>query len=133
MYTILSRMSYFESVRDRLREEYEEHMEELKNICVVEFQLQVKSSKSTAKEIIQHIDPSAPIPQALEGGDMQGPLYQCILRLSKVDAFQNYCKDNTDIKIYTGFTSFDLEESLYRPEMYVQWEVGKLPTIRYSP
>lgn len=125
-------MSYLESVRDRLREEHEEKMERhaTKMLRVVEFQLQLMTSKYTAKDLLQEIDPSAPIPQPLEGGDMNGPLVQCILRLDKLDTLQRYCEDNhRDIKIYTGCTSFHLEESLYRPDGYVSWQMGADPTV----
>lgn len=121
-------MSYLEAVRDRLRDEYEEHMDP--KIRVVEFQIQLKTSGFSVKDLLHKIDPSAPIPQPLEGGNMEGPLYQCILRLEKMDRLQRYCEDNhKDIKIYSGCLSFDLEESLYRPDGYVQWEMGKSPTV----
>lgn len=128
-------MSYLESVRDRLREEHEERMEPKKQrVRVVEFQLQLKSSKFTAKELLQKIDSSAPIPQPLEGGDGNGPLYQCIVWEKKMDRLQQYCEDNhLDIKISSGGFAYFLEESLYRPDYYVQWQMGKSPTVSANP
>lgn len=121
-------MSFFESVRDRLREEHEERMSP--KIRVVEFQLQLKTSDFTAKELLHKLDPSAPIPQPLEGGDMNGPLYQCILAYEKLETFLHYCEENlTKFKLYSGPTSFDLEERLYKANGYVQWQMGTHPTV----
>lgn len=129
---ISSRMSFLEAVRDKLREDYEEYLEKqtTKMLRVVELQIQVKTSGFSVKDLLHKIDPSAPIPQPLEGGNMEGPLYQCVLRLEKMDRLQRYCEENfKDIKIYSGCLSFDLEESLYRPDFYVQWQMGSVPTV----
>jgi hypothetical protein len=128
-------MSFLESVRDRLREEHEERIDMItkKMIRVAEFQLQLKTSDMTAKEIVQKVDPSAPIPQPLEGGDSKGPLYQCLLRKEKLETFLHFCEENlTNFKLYSGPTSFDLEERLYKANGYVQWQMGNSPTVTFQ-
>lgn len=121
-------MNRLEAIRDRLRDEYEEHMDP--KIRVVEFQLQLKTSDFTAKELLHKLDPSAPIPQPLEGGDSKGPLYQCILAYEKMETFLHYCEENlTNFKLYAGPTSFHLEKRFYRHDGYVQWQMGSSPTV----
>lgn len=88
----------------------------------VEFQIQLKQQKPTAREILQSIDPSVPIPQSLEGGNGNGVLYQCILDASKVSLLDRNI-------LYTDIYSIDLEKELYRPDYYVQWRFGKPPTV----
>jgi hypothetical protein len=88
----------------------------------VEFQIQLKKQKPTARDILQSIDPSAPIPQSLEGGNGNGVLYQCILDASKVSLLDKNI-------MYTDIYSIDLDKDLYRPDYYVQWRFGKHPTV----
>lgn len=75
------------------------------------------------------IDSQAPIPQALEGGDGNGPLYLCILRQDKVDALKSFCQQNPGFHIYGTLHPMLLEDSLYRPDAYVRWQFGKDPTV----
>ena len=96
---------------------------------VVEFQLQIQDSSITANDIVHLIDKSAPIPQALEGGDGNGPLYQCILREEKVKEFQEYCEKDTSVVIYTSMHSFELPDELYKGTYYVEWQFGANPTV----
>jgi hypothetical protein len=125
-------MSFLEAVRDRLRDEYEERMET--TIRILDFQLQLKTSNYTAKELIHQVDPSAPIPQAVEGGDMNGPLYQCLLREEKQDALLTLCEAQSQhVKLYSKSVVFDLEKSLYRPDWYVHWQLGTPPTVKAMP
>lgn len=96
---------------------------------VVEFQIQVRQSGIQLSEILKTIDAKAPIPQALEGGDGNGPLYQCILCEDKKQAMEAFCEKNSSIAIYGSFHPFEMEESLYRPDRYVQWQWGSHPTV----
>jgi len=128
-------MSFLQAVRDRLREEYEEHVElqNAKTLRVVEFQLQLKTSRSTAKEILQTIDSSAPIPQALEGGDLQGPLYQCLVREEKIHSLQAYCESTNLCTMYTDPHIISLSRALYRSDYFVSWNLGGSPTVSSQP
>jgi hypothetical protein len=99
---------------------------------VVEFQLQIHDTSITASDILQMIDPSAPFPDPLEGGDGKGPLYQCILREEKVKDFLEYCEKDTTIRIYTSLHPFELADDLYQGKFYVHWQFGKDPTVSKS-
>lgn len=96
---------------------------------VVEFQLQIQDSSITANDIVHLIDHDAPFTQPLEGGDGNGPLYQCILREEKVKEFQEYCEKDTSVVIYTPMRSFDLADELYQGNAYVKWQFGADPTV----
>lgn len=125
-------MSYLESVRDRLREEYEEHMEKqtTKSLHVVSFHLQLKTTTYTARQVLHHVDPLAPIPQVLEGGDGNGPLYLCVLREKKVDALQAFCESNQkDLTISSEYRVFLLAKELYTSDSSVEWKMGTSPTV----
>lgn len=94
--------------------------------CVY-FQLQVSSSEKL-KKILQRVDLRAPIPQALEGGDGNGGLWQCILDENKVDALVE-CLQIESVLLYTPFQRLNIESDLYLPLNKVIWRFGKEPTI----
>ena len=96
---------------------------------VVDFQLQIRDSSVKASDILHMIDNSAPIPQPLEGGDGNGPLYQVILRQEKVKEFQDYCEKDTSVVIYTSMHSFELPDEHYKGYFYVLWQFGGNPTV----
>lgn len=96
---------------------------------VVEFQLQLQDAKWNAKEILRTIDPQAPIPCPLEGGNARGPLYQCVLDKEKGDAFLAFCKANPTVILYTSFYEFDLHEDSYSPHCYVHWGYDREPAV----
>ena len=96
---------------------------------VVEFQVQIQDLSITANDIIQMIDNSAPFPQPLEGGNGNGPLYQCILCQDKLKEFQDYCEKDTSVVIYTSIHSFELPDELYKGHYYVRWQFGANPTV----
>lgn len=105
---------------------------------VVEFQMQLKAtnwtlpesiSRSSATEIIHLIDPQAPIPCPLEGGNANGPLYQCVLDKEKGEAFLSFCKENPSVVPYTAFYEFELHEDSYNPFSYVHWGYDRQPVV----
>ncbi len=96
---------------------------------VVSFQLQLRSSKADATQLIHKIDPRAPIPEPLEGGDGKGPLYQCILDKGKEEDLMMYWKEGRDALVYTFLYTIEIEEDLYRPDNYVRWQFGKDTTV----
>lgn len=96
---------------------------------VVDFQFQLKKFEQDIIDYIHAVDPKAPRPEALEGGNGKGPLYQCILTFEKYIELVQYC-DATGIgKIYTYPKEFELAEDLYRPDYYVHWCLGGLATV----
>jgi hypothetical protein len=94
----------------------------------VQFQLQI-SSDQKAKEFLQRVDPRAPIPQAVEGGNGNGVLWQCILDSKKVDALVESLE--TNVRLYTQFYTIreEIDDSLYLPSNQVVWRLGKDPCI----
>jgi hypothetical protein len=95
---------------------------------VIYFQLQIKEYPLDPATIIMQVDPSAPVPQALEGGDGNGALYLCILDSAKLNVFDTLCKSNyLPVKLYTKYTEFDLDKTTYRPDYYVHWQFGDDP------
>lgn len=131
----LCRMNRLTAIRDTLRDEYEQRVSEIEGtnkLKVMEFQIQLKTSKQSAEELLHQIDPGAPIPQALEGGDMQGPLYQCILDIKKLLLLKGLVEDGL-LLLYTRPTPLEVEEAKYRPDYYVQWQIGAPPIITSQP
>jgi hypothetical protein len=97
---------------------------------VLQFTIQVKFVLAFADQIIKEIHPSAPIPDALEGGDGNGPLYLCILDATKLDRLREYAAENFRImRLYILPTEFELEDSLYKPNRQVKWQPGDNPTV----
>ena len=96
---------------------------------VVGFQLQTREGNLQS---FYKIDPSAPIAQPLEGGDGQGPVYQCVLALEKVDELKALCEKNPYIRIYTPFKEFELDNTLYRSDFNVEWRFLKNPVVLAS-
>ena len=94
---------------------------------VVRFQALLTGDYNRIKEHIQSIDNRAPIPQALEGGDMHGPLFQCILDADKLDNLNEYCLKNPNFSVYTRFYTFEIDETKYRPDYFVHWRFGDNP------
>lgn len=124
-------MNRVQAIRDSIRDEYEQRISEQEGtnkMKAVEFQIQMKTSRLSAKELLQQVDPAAPIPQALEGGDMQGPLYQCILDASKIFLLKDRVEEGECI-LYTRPIQMYIEESKYRPDWYVQWRMGSSPEV----
>ena len=128
-------MNRLTAIRESIRDDYEQRMAEnqgFNKFKGVEFQIQLKTSTYTAKELIHQIDPAAPIPQLLEGGDMQGPLYQCILDIKKLLLLKGLVEDGL-LLLYTRPNPLDIDEAKYRPDLYVQWQMGEAPTITSQP
>ena len=100
---------------------------------VVDFQLQIQNWPTDTTDILWKIDPQAPIPAALEGGDGKGVLILCVLDANQIDALETYCKEHPNLRIYTSYHRFELEESLYSSKNYVCWGFGKNPTVKTSP
>ncbi len=92
---------------------------------VVEFQIQIYNSAIYAQQFIQMVDSEAPIPELLEGGDGKGPLYLCILDIRKLDTLQKYAKEGSGVRVYTNFSPFEIENTLYSPYNFVRWSLGK--------
>jgi hypothetical protein len=97
---------------------------------VANFQLQTSDLHNLGPlKIIQLIDAHAPIPQPLEGGDGNGPLFECILRDDKVEALQKFCDENPSVRIYTSIEYYDMNDYYYRPNWHVQWQFGGQTTV----
>jgi hypothetical protein len=114
-------MNRLQAVRERLQDEYEEKLSKeqgTNKMRVVSFQIQMKNSAVSAKEFLQHIDPSAPIPYPLEGGDRNGPLYLCLLDVQKLVALK-ICVEERGFLFYTQPIPMKLEEAHYRPDWNV--------------
>lgn len=96
---------------------------------VAELQIQLKGRKS-AEEIIHEIDPSAPLPSPLEGGNMKGPLYLCILKeevFKQLERFKEKHKET--FIVYSGPHYFDMEAKNYSPEWTCQWSMDGYATL----
>ena len=93
------------------------------------FQIQVRGGHQSIREILQLIDNQAPIPEPLEGGDGNGPLYLCVLQKRKTQEFFRLCADNTIAVMYTSEDDFELEDSLYRSDYFVHWQLGASPSV----
>lgn len=92
----------------------------------VEFQVQVRDG-SDIYTVMKEVDPQAPIAQPLEGGNGQGPLYQCILQESKVEEMKRRC-DETSLYLHM-MSKLQIDKSLYRPDYYVKWQFAAKPTV----
>lgn len=96
------------------------------------FQIQIAPSEDPYNKVItflKHVDSSSPLPQALEGGDGNGCLYECVIELSKKDSLLSYLKDYPDVKIYTSFYKITIDPELYKPTSFVHWNFGKDTSI----
>jgi hypothetical protein len=82
-------------------------------------------------DALRKIDPNCPIPQALEGGDGNGGLWQCILDIGKNKALLSYATHiNPRFTVYDTFIhTTEIEDTLYRPDYFVQWRFGDAPTV----
>ena len=78
--------------------------------------------------ILRSIDANAPIPQALEGGNMKGVLYLCIIDETKLLSFIS----NPKIVCYTEPRPTIVENALYRPDYYVKWNFAVDPTVSHT-
>ena len=95
---------------------------------VIEFQLQSLDSIHPREHLLK-LDANAPIPQLLEGGNFKGPLYQCILNAQYTDALKSYISSNISLILYTTPFEYELDALLYKSTAFVQWQVGKSPTV----
>lgn len=95
----------------------------------VHFQLQSSSGGYKVKEFLQRVDPRAPMPQPLEGGDGNGGLWECILDAKKVDALIESLTDT--VRLYTRLypLSSEVDTDMYLPSNQVVWRFGKDPVI----
>ena len=89
------------------------------------FQVQIQKSKHSAEDLIHEIDPRAPIPEPMEGGNGKGPLYECVIDAKLKEKVLPYCAGSGDAIVYTSFYEIEIDESLYRPDYYVKWQFGK--------
>ena len=89
---------------------------------VVYFQAQSRDP-TKIHSMLREIDPMCPTPQALEGGDGNGGLWQCMLDVRKKDALISY-----NIMILSMFTT-DVDDKLYSPENLVKWVWGGPPIL----
>lgn len=96
----------------------------------VHFQLQISSGGADkARQFLHRVDPRAPVPQPLEGGDGNGGLWHCILDSTKVDSLVESLNDS--VRLYTQLNKIkeDIDSSFYLPTNQVVWQFGKDPTI----
>ena len=128
-------MKRLHAVRETIRDEFEQKIAKEKGtnkMNVVEFQIQMKHSGVTAKEFLHEIDPAAPIPQAVEGGDGKGPLYQCVLDAQKLVPLKTLVEER-GFFLYRRPLVMKLEETHYRRDWYVQWTMGEPPRVCSQP
>lgn len=100
---------------------------------VYNFQMQVRNTELSAQRIVQGIDARAPVPQALEGGNGKGPLYDCVLDVNKMDQLESFLKDTKAGVVYSALRRMELLEQYYRPDFYVNWQFGKDPIVSGEP
>ncbi len=97
---------------------------------VAELQIQLNQQERTAAEIIRAIDPSAPLPSPLEGGNGQGPVYLCILKEEHLKMYTQFCqKHATSFKVYAGPFFFDMDAERYSAEWTCQWSMDGFATL----
>jgi hypothetical protein len=97
---------------------------------VAEIQIQLKRGGKTAEEMIHAIDSSAPVPSPLEGGNMEGPLYLCILKEDILRFLKYFKKENEDdFIVYSGPHFFDLKDECYSPAWTCQWSMDGYATV----
>lgn len=100
---------------------------------VLSFQIQLKTSLKSANEIVKEIDEDAPIPQALEGGDGQGPLFESMIDAAKELSMYSYFTKSKYAIIYTRPRLIEVDEGLYNPDSYVHWQFGKDSILTKKP
>ena len=97
---------------------------------VAEIQIQLKTNQKTAKELTHAIDPSAPVPSPLEGGNMEGPLYLCILKEDVFKFLQKFKDQNKENFILSsGPHYFETDAKHYSPEWTCQWSIDGYATF----
>ncbi len=96
----------------------------------VYLQLQLKG-KLSAEECMWKIDPSAPVPCPLEGGDMKGPLYLCILDAKRVSCLNDTMWHQMFI-VYREPVEFWMKDMYYKPTVHVRWQMNKIPGVSVS-
>lgn len=90
------------------------------------FQIQLQTiSKDDCMDILHTIDPNTPILQDLEGGNMKGPLYLCVLATEHVAHFIR----NPAIVCLTEPRQIVIDETLYRSHMFVEWHTDSPPSL----
>lgn len=101
------------------------------------FQLQILSEFYSGPEdattFLRSIDPRVPKPQGLEGGNGRGPLYQCILDVSKKEKLLNAVENISQLLIVGSFGRGEVDSGLYRPDCYAHWNFGADPSLSTEP
>ncbi len=97
---------------------------------VAELQIQLKAFDKRAEELIHAIDPSAPLPSPLEGGNGQGPVYLCILQEDHLKMYKQFCEKHSEsFIIYSGPFFFDMDAEKYSPEWMCHWSMDGFATL----
>lgn len=100
------------------------------------FQLQILSEfysgPADATNFLRSVDPRVPKPQALEGGNGRGPLYQCILDSSKKEKLLKAVENSSQYVIVGSFGRGEVDGGLYRPDCYAHWNFGADPSLSVS-
>ena len=101
------------------------------------FQLQILSEfysgPADATNFLRSVDPNCPVPQALEGGNGRGPLYQCILDAEKKEKLLKAIERSSQLLIVGSFGRGEVDRGLYRPDCYAHWNFGADPSLSISP
>ena len=99
---------------------------------VVYFQAQTQERDITP--MLREIDPNCPIPQALEGGDGNGGLWQCMIAFNKVEILYDlFAHKKPKFKLYSMiFDTTEVDDELYKPEHFVRWRWAEPPTVSRS-
>ena len=79
--------------------------------------------------ILYSIDNRVPKPFLLEEGPERRVLYVAVLDSEKEDSLRNFFQENPTVAtLEPSFTTYELDDALYRPDHYVKWEAGTNPT-----
>jgi hypothetical protein len=127
-------MNRLQAVRDSIREDYESKLandQGTNKMKAMEFQIQMRTTSLSAKDLLHQIDSSAPIPHALDI-DGKAPLYLCILDVRKLLLLKGLVEDGF-CSLYTRPIPLEIDETSYRPDWYVHWNIGGSPTITSHP
>lgn len=79
--------------------------------------------------ILCSIDMRVPKPFMWEDWEGNRVLYIVVLDSKKEEAMKSFFDENPTVAVLRSpFTSFDLDDALYCPQSYVEWQAGTNPT-----
>jgi hypothetical protein len=127
-------MNRLQAIRDKIREDYESKLandQGTTKLKAMEVQIQLRTMSLSAKDLLHQIDSAAPIPRALDI-DGKGPLYLCVLDVRKLLLLKGLVEDGF-CSLVTKPIPLEIDETMYRPDWYVHWNLGGSPSIIPHP